>query len=197
MMRLALAGACALLLISGCGGDDADDDTAGGGSTPTPTATETAAAPPEDGTATATATATPSEAVASKEETISETPVRLELLSLRRAGELAELELRLTNLQEPETGADRFQTGGLFDGPEIEDDYSVDGIYLIDPVNRKKYPVAVDAEGICVCSALAGDLLEPGDSIALTATYGAPPDDVTQVDVSVPKFGTFRDVPLG
>jgi hypothetical protein len=196
MMRLALVGACALLLISGCG----DDDTAGGGGTPTPTATETsAAAPPEDGTATATATATatPSEAVASKEETISETPVRLDLLSLRRAGELAELELRLTNLQEPETGADRFQTGGLFDGPEIEDDYSVDGIYLIDPVNRKKYPVAKDSEGICVCSELASDLLEPGDSIALTATYGAPPDDVTQVDVSVPSFGTFRDVPLG
>jgi hypothetical protein len=193
MTRLALAAACALMLISGCGGDD---DTAGGGSTPTPTQTATeTAAPTEDGTA--TATATPSEPVASKELTIDGTPLRLELVSLRRAGALAELELLLTNAQPPDAAADRFQAGGLFEGPEpTEGDSNVDGIYFVDPVNRKKYPVATDSDGICVCSDLSSELLEPGDAVALTATYGAPPEDVTQVDVSVPKFGTFRDVAI-
>jgi hypothetical protein len=191
MTRLALVGTCALLLVAGCGGDD---DAAGGGSTPTPTATETATAPPEE---TAAATATPSEAVAVKEVTIDGKPVRLELVSLRRTGELTELELRLTNAQDPdEASGETFQASGLFDGPETDDEDTLDGIYLVDPVNRKKYPVAKDSEGMCVCSDSSG-LLAAGDETALTATFGAPPEDVTQVDVSVPEFGTFRDVAIG
>jgi hypothetical protein len=33
--------------------------------------------------------------------------------------------------------------------------------------------------------------------MTLSATYGAPPQDVHAVDVVVPHFGTFANVPLG
>ncbi len=37
----------------------------------------------------------------------------------------------------------------------------------------------------------------PDAPLTLSATFGAPPPQVRRVDVFVPRFGTFKDVPLG
>ena len=79
-----------------------------------------------------------------------------------------------------------------------ENGFSVDGIYLIDPRHAQKYLVARDADNRCICDV---DLSDSGFAkqrpLNLSATYGAPAADVQSVDVFVPHFGTFSDVPLG
>jgi hypothetical protein len=72
-----------------------------------------------------------------------------------------------------------------------------DGVALIDAQNRRKYLVARDAGGRCVCSnELSGVIAEPDVPVSLTATLGAPPSGVTRVDVVVPNVQTFAGVPL-
>ncbi len=72
-----------------------------------------------------------------------------------------------------------------------------DGVALIDAQNRRKYLVARDADGRCVCSnELSGVIAEPEAPVSLTATLGAPPGGVTHVDVVVPNVQTFTGVPL-
>lgn len=74
---------------------------------------------------------------------------------------------------------------------------STDGIYLVDPLHRQRYPVARDTSGHCVCSTnLSNTNLGPGESVQLTATFAAPPADVTSIDVSVPNVGVFNHVTL-
>lgn len=54
-----------------------------------------------------------------------------------------------------------------------------------------------DERGYCVCStALSGVFLKPGSTVVLSATFAAPPDDVESMEVEVPLFGTFPDVPV-
>jgi hypothetical protein len=78
-----------------------------------------------------------------------------------------------------------------------EDADVFDGVALIDGHNRKKYLVARDAAGRCVCSAdLSSVVAEPGVAVSLTATLGAPPGGVTSLDVVVPNVRTFAGVPL-
>jgi hypothetical protein len=78
-----------------------------------------------------------------------------------------------------------------------ENAFSVDGIYLIDRTNAQKYLVARDANNRCVCDAGLGTTsvgqLSP---LNMSATYAAPPPGVRVVDVVVPLFGTFANVPL-
>lgn len=130
-------------------------------------------------------------------------PVRADLAPLRRNGDVVVLNLTLTNL-----GEDRWQisadlddgtTNGIEGGVVDQDParYSVDGISLVDGVNGKRHLVARDERGYCVCStALSGVFLEAGGVVVLSATFAAPPDDVTAMDVEVPLFGTFTGVPV-
>lgn len=77
---------------------------------------------------------------------------------------------------------------------------------LVDRKNRKRYLVArVDPNTTLdgrdsqylASSGLSKVFVKPGQSIALYATFGAPPDDVTAVDVVIPQVPVFENVPLG
>ncbi len=75
---------------------------------------------------------------------------------------------------------------------------TLDDIYLVDGANRKKYLVGRDAQNLCTCDTdLGRGFISAGAPLTLSATFGAPPPDVRAVDVFVPRFGTFKDVPLG
>jgi hypothetical protein len=95
--------------------------------------------------------------------------------------------------------ADAFDDGvyqDLADGGS-ETGHVFDGIALIDPQGRKKYLVARDSEGNCVCSNdLSDTFVNPGAPVTLQATLTAPPPTVKKVDVIVPRVKTFHDVPL-
>jgi hypothetical protein len=78
---------------------------------------------------------------------------------------------------------------------EIKDYGGIGGIHLIDPVGKKKYFVARDSEGKCVCSQKVADIAKGGRA-NLWAKFPAPPDDVQQISIVIPHFSPMDDVPL-
>jgi hypothetical protein len=78
---------------------------------------------------------------------------------------------------------------------EIADFSSVGGVSLIDPAGKKKYFVARDAGGKCVCSQGIKDVA-PGGSVNVWAKFPAPPDDVQTISIVVPHFSPMDDVPI-
>jgi hypothetical protein len=186
----------ALLALGGCGGGDKKSSGSSG-------KTETTASP--QATATTPAgkpAAAPEKALAGRAGTIDGKAVQLEIVQLKRSGESTALTLRL---RKQTTGG--AQVAGTFDDGLFEklknSDNSVaggntlDGISLIDSKNRKRYLVGRDSNNACVCDVdLSTAFVYPDSPLLLSATFGAPPADVTSVDVVVPKFGTFKDVPL-
>ena len=150
--------------------------------------------PPED-----------SGAVASRDGQIDGEAVRLEITELVRSGSTTALtfELSVSETRAGETEADAqisdiFDDGlGEIDGGKGQDSFTVDGVSLVDATNSKRYLVARDSEGVCVCDGdLGGTFVESSGPSALSATFGAPPADVESVDVVIPNFGTFKNVPL-
>jgi len=76
-----------------------------------------------------------------------------------------------------------------------DDNYYVDGVYLLDTVNRLRYLPARDSEGRCVCTyAPSSVFIRPGASQSFDAVFKALPDGVTTIDVVIPRAGTFRGV---
>ncbi len=144
--------------------------------------------------------------IASREAQMDGVPVRLEITDLVRSGSTTALtfELSVAESRAGETDAgpsisQTFDDGtvGEIDGEKGQEPFTVDGISLIDTTNSKRYLVARDSEGVCVCeSDLSSANVEPGSPKALSATFGAPPADVDAVDIVIPNFGTFKNVPL-
>ena len=127
--------------------------------------------------------------------------IRFDLLALQRRGDLLELRADLVNLSEDQSTDQRWQVAGRFNGSYRKDLNSTDGAFsgvvLTDLAQKKRYFVAADSAGACVCTTdLSGTFPDAGDTVELTATYAAPPTSTTTVDVSVPKLGTFRDVAI-
>lgn len=155
------------------------------GTTPTGTTTATVASPP----------------LATRTGTIDKEPVTLSIVSLKRSGTTAELTLSLST-----TGSQSVTVGDTFDdgiaetvtgGTTLSGAYTLDGIYLIDTTDSKKYPVARDSNNACLCdSNLLGPDLTSAAPMFLSATFGAPPTTVTAVNVFIPQFGTFVNVPI-
>jgi hypothetical protein len=110
----------------------------------------------------------------------------------RASGGTISLKLVITN------GSDKqLDTGYAFVDPdnEVRDFNSIGGVQLIDPVGKKKYFVARDAEKKCVCSqGIKG--IEPGASINVWAKFPAPPLDVQKISVIIPHFSPMDDVPI-
>jgi hypothetical protein len=78
-----------------------------------------------------------------------------------------------------------------------ENGASLNGIYLVDAAHGQKYLVARDADGRCLCDVDLSDTWVESDApLNLSATFGPPPPGVHSIDVFVPHFGTFADVPL-
>lgn len=202
-VSLVLAAAAVLGACSGGGGSAGPEGS--------PSGTSDAAPPSDAGTAsvaTPDATVPPLTVAASRDGHASYAgamvPVRADLAPLQRRGDLVVLNLVLTHTGEDGSwqvsdGLDDGTTNGLEGSVQEQDParYSVDGITLVDGENAKRYLVARDERGWCVCSAsLHGLFLEPGGSVVLSATFAAPPEDVEAMDVEVPLFGTFAAVPV-
>jgi len=198
---LLLAGA----VLVGCGGSGETKTVTrdGAGAAPGPRTTtgpEAAAsgASGEQGAAAA------GPALAGRDGQVDGIPVRLELAELKRTSGTTALGLRLTT-----TSEDRAQVAGTFDDGIFQESTApdadsvlggstLDGVYLVDGTNRKKYLIGRDAQNLCTCDGDLGSAFVNADApLTLSATFGAPPADVRAVDVFVPRFGTFKDVPLG
>jgi len=195
--------AASLLLVAGCGGGD-DDSDGGGTSASTPAPTETAA-----GTATPEATATeapaPAEGASIAEGQGSADGARFtfRITELKRSGPTVVLN---ATVEWAEGGDDSMQVSSAFgDGQfqSLEDSDAdeggdvFDGVALIDPEGRKKYLVARESTGRCVCSNDLSSAFATEDTpVNLEATLTAPPETVTQVNVFVPRVKTFVDVPI-
>jgi hypothetical protein len=139
--------------------------------------------------------------IAAREGAIRGERVRLEIAELERSGGTVALTFRLKLILGPERGAENKSAwiSGIFDdGVSQADDYAtLDGISLIDTKNRKRYLVARDSAGVCVCDGNLGSATLRGEApFIFSATFGAPPQDVAAVDVVIPRFGTFKDVPI-
>jgi hypothetical protein len=192
-----VAVAAALMLVAGCGGGDDQKAAA------TPTPTEAAA-----GTAsTATPTPTPTVAtgpVAQGEGSADGGRFVFLITDLKRSGPT--VVLNATVSLAGDSPSDSIQVSDIFsDGlfEELEDSDAneegdvFDGVALIDPEGRKKYLVARESTGRCVCSNnLSSAFVEEDAPVNLQATLAAPPEGVDTVDVVVPNVKTFTGVPL-
>jgi hypothetical protein len=77
----------------------------------------------------------------------------------------------------------------------VADFGGIGGVHLIDPVGKKKYFVARDSEGKCVCSQKVAPI-PTGGRVNLWAKFPAPPDDVQQISIVIPHFSPLDDVPV-
>jgi hypothetical protein len=74
---------------------------------------------------------------------------------------------------------------------------AADGLQLVDGKNKKLYLVASDGKGRCLCSRNLNNLfLDYGNPVLLSASFAAPPADVSAVQVRIPSFGTVKNVPV-
>jgi hypothetical protein len=195
----ALAALPLLLALAGCTSSGKKDQ--GSASAPTTAAGGTASAT-SGGQAGGDTGSAP--ALASRETSDGKVRLQLAITQLRRDGSLLFLNLALTNQA---TGGDNYQVADFLDdgdtnglgaaqaGLSLD---SVDGLYLVDQANKKKHLVARDTERRCLCSANLGNtFVGPGQTVALSATFAAPPAGVQAMDVFVPHAGTFTGVPIG
>jgi hypothetical protein len=91
----------------------------------------------------------------------------------------------------------RVDVGYTYGDPahEIPDFASVGGVQLIDPVGKKKYFVARDSDGKCICSRGVKDIAA-GTSVNVWAKFPAPPEDVKKIGIVIPHFSPLDDVPI-
>jgi hypothetical protein len=185
-------------VLIGCGGDDEEPkQESGSGAAQTSTATETATTPSGD------TREAPAEPLAERDGSVDQKPVKLEILELKRSGETVALTFRLVAIGDT-SGAQVASTfdDGIFQKLDGTTDTtagagSLDGISLIDATNRKRHLVGRDEDGACVCDRdLSNGFVSADAPLLLSATFAAPPDDIEAMDVVVPHFGTFKDVPV-
>jgi len=141
--------------------------------------------------------------IASRTGELEDIDIRLAITHLERTGATTSLSVSLTSEERYmapwiRNYLDDGDTQAIRGSDSRENGDSVDGIYLLDRTHGQKYLVARDPDGRCICDVGVGDTRVDDDHpVTLSATYGAPPPEVHAVDVVVPKFGTFANVPLG
>jgi len=115
--------------------------------------------------------------------------IRLAVQDLKVANGVATL--RFTVLNEADTPLNY----NTMRDPNNGEGGSVDGIYLIDAANKKKYLVVKDADKHCLCSRNLEHFASKS-SANLWAKFPAPPDSVQKIGVVVPHFIPMDDVPI-
>jgi hypothetical protein len=185
-------GVAAVVGLSACGGESGG--SAGGLPSTEAAATQAASQSSNDPGGITPVTPTPApevtDAVASRTTSYDGDRVRIDVLSLRRSGELSVLQLRETYL-----GTESYNINNDLGSGAA--DYDLSGITLVDGENGKRYLTAHDSDDDCVCSRTIGVTIKPGSSYTLSATFAAPPSDVRTVDLAIPGLGTINDVPVG
>ena len=121
------------------------------------------------------------------------------LTELRRSGPTVVLNGRLEAAEGNAQVASAFNDGidQEVEGEQREGVDVFDGVAMVDAEGRKKYLVARDETGRCVCTnSLNSQFASPEAPVQLTATLTAPPATVTQIDLLIPHFETLRAVPI-
>jgi len=73
----------------------------------------------------------------------------------------------------------------------------ISGVYLLDAVNKREYPVARDKDGECVCDHdPKAEVIQTDSSIVKWAEFPLLPEDVQKITVVFPHFPPFVDVPI-
>jgi hypothetical protein len=151
-------------------------------SAPAPASTPSAAPP---------AAATTSSGIASAD---GEKPAtRVDVMELKRgSGGTVTLRMAFVNDSDKAIGF-----GYNFADPDhqIRDHGSIGAVQLVDPVGKKKYFVARDSAGKCVCSTDIPDVA-PHSHLSLWAKFPAPPDDVQKISIVIPHFQPLDDVAI-
>lgn len=121
----------------------------------------------------------------------------MKLYPLQRDGATSHLNLTMSSPAESVQGqVGQSLSDGNFSALDKSGD-TADGLQLVDGKNAKLYLVASDGKGQCVCSrSLNNVFLRDNVPVVFSATFAAPPADVTQVDVRIPGFGTVKNVPV-
>ena len=143
-------------------------------------------------------------ALAEATTTIDEVPSRFVVTEVKRSGPTVIVNARLEPTAEGESPVNGQVSDELSDGQSqeltggaTEDNDVFDGVAIVDPEGRKKYLVARDSEGRCLCTNQLGSEFLAQGAVNLEATLSAPPAEVRQVNLVVPGVKTFTDVPLG
>jgi len=189
------------LLGAGCGGDDDRTGTDRAGADQTHAVQSTTAGAPAQDPAPTVAVADkdePERSLASRQGQIDDDPVRLQIVELARGATTSTLTIRVTNTgHQGSAQIHRVFSDGEIGDESLNGSENLDGITLVDSRGAKRYLVARDSRGVCVCdTALGSTFLDPQTSLVLSATFAAPPAGVKAIDVVIPRFGAFRDVPL-
>jgi hypothetical protein len=177
------------LLVVSCA--KKESSTAADTAAPAPATTSSAAVPATTSAAAPPAAATTSSGIASAD---GEKPgTRVDVAELKRgSGGTVTLKMAFVN------DSDKAMTFGYnFADPdhEIRDHGSIGAVQLVDPVGKKKYFVARDSEGKCVCSTKIPDMA-PHSRVSLWAKFPAPPDDVQKISIVIPHFQPLDDVAI-
>ncbi|MCG5217523.1 hypothetical protein [Streptosporangium sp. KLBMP 9127] len=137
----------------------------------------------------------PAQAIANKQFDFEGRKIDVAVTELRREGKLATVHFTMGVAK-----GERWQIAYALraEGKTV---FNVSGVSLIDTANAKRYRTAfsgatADSEGDCVCSSVQGIFLSEGESHSFYASFAAPPPDVTKINVEIPRFGVFSDVPL-
>jgi hypothetical protein len=190
-------------LVAGCGDDEAKTKTV----TVTRQAEQTAS-PQQNSTSTPAPTTNgeqhgTSSGIVTGEGSFDGDRFRFVLTELKRSGSTVVLGARVELVGGDEDSS--LQVSSVFwdgqyqdlAGGDSEGGDVADGFALIDPQGRKKYLVARDETGRCVCSnGLSGVFVYPDKPVSVEATLSAPPPSVTRVNLQVPNVKTFTDVPI-
>jgi len=119
------------------------------------------------------------------------TGTRVVITELKRGGGTLTLKFTIYN-----DSNSQLYTGSKFDGPGYNNaGRSFSGIHLIDSVSKKKYFVAADSDGNCLCSEGVADI-NPKSQVSLWAKFPAPPDNIQKITVQIPHFIPVDDVPI-
>ena len=194
-MRRMLALAAAAVALTGCGLIPGQQGSGGEEKQPTAATTkpvEKASSPP---TASAAAPAQSDQVIASRTVKVSAGgdagTAKVDITLLQRQGKIITLNWTVKAVD------GKVMLHGQMGGGAL--DYTVSNVSLIDPVNGKRYRVARNGTGsdaACVCSGTQGVWPENGEEVTLHAVFGAPPPDVTKLNVEMPQFGVFTNVPI-
>jgi hypothetical protein len=126
----------------------------------------------------------------------------VEVTELKRAsGGTVTLKFTVINDSAEPAGLDELADHNTKDYPGVvsvaTEGMAVGGVHLIDPVGKKKYLVARDSEGRCVCSSgVTLQYFPKGSRVNLWAKFPAPPEGVERLSVVIPGFSPMDDVPL-
>jgi len=124
--------------------------------------------------------------------------IQLTLYPVVRDGVVSHLNFVLSA---PEEEAERVQIADLLsDANSTSSNFALDaadGLQLVDGKNAKVYLVASDGKGHCLCTRNLNNLyVEYGNPVLMSASFAAPPADVTAIQVRIPNFGTVKNVPV-